>query len=181
MNERIERMKAQLKQGVTVHVAPLLYPTPSPLAERMVELLDIEAHDRILEPSAGTGQLLAPIRTSQLVTPPTAIEIDSNLCSALRANFGTSVDVRCCDFLEFKTETKFNKIVMNPPFNGGADIAHILHAVSMLEPCGRLVAICANGPRQIKTLKPLTGYWEPLPSGTFKHAGTNVNTVLLII
>jgi len=37
---------------------------------------------------------------------------------------------------------------MNPPFENGADIKHIQHAMKMLKPGGRLVAICANGPRQ---------------------------------
>jgi hypothetical protein len=50
---------------------------------------------------------------------------------------------------------------------------------------GRLVAICADGPRQNATLKPLAedsgGTWEPLPAGTFKEQGTGVNTVLLVI
>ena len=37
---------------------------------------------------------------------------------------------------------------MNPPFDHGADIRHIDHARRKLNPGGRLVAICAAGPRQ---------------------------------
>jgi hypothetical protein len=50
----------------------------------------------------------------------------------------------------------------------------------MLKPGGRLVAICANGPRQNDQLKPL-GTWEVLPADTFKEQGTNVNTALLVV
>jgi hypothetical protein len=74
---------------------------------------------------------------------------------------------------------------MNPPFVNGADIQHIKHAVTFLKPGGRLVAICANGPRQQAALKPLAeqsgGYWEDLPAGTFADQGTNVNTAMLVI
>jgi len=74
---------------------------------------------------------------------------------------------------------------MNPPFINGSDIKHIEHALKFLKPGGRLVAICADGPRQNATLKPIAedsgGFWEPLPAGTFKDQGTNVNTVLLTI
>jgi hypothetical protein len=54
-----------------------------------------------------------------------------------------------------------------------------------LKPGGRLVAICANGPRQNAILKPLAkesgGEWEDLPPDTFKSEGTSVRTALLSI
>jgi len=72
---------------------------------------------------------------------------------------------------------------MNPPFVNGQDIQHITHALHMLKPGGRLVAICANGPRQQEKLRPIVeqhgGRWESLPADTFKDSGTGVNTVLL--
>jgi hypothetical protein len=71
----------------------------------------------------------------------------------------------------------FDSVVMNPPFKDGADIKHIFHARSFLKQGGRLVAICAGGPRQTEKLKPLAETWEELPEGTF--AGTGVHAVLL--
>jgi len=72
---------------------------------------------------------------------------------------------------------------MNPPFANAQDIEHIQHAFSLLKVRGRLVAICANGPRQNDRLRPfveeLGGTWEVLPADTFKASGTSVNTVLL--
>jgi hypothetical protein len=74
---------------------------------------------------------------------------------------------------------------MNPPFANADDIKHIMHALKMLKPGGRLVAICANGPRQNDKLRPLVeargGIWEELPSDTFIGAGTGVRTVLLLL
>jgi len=52
---------------VKVAVAPQLFPTPPELAVRMVALAGIEAGDRVIEPSAGTGtwrgRSAAPSRT----------------------------------------------------------------------------------------------------------------------
>jgi hypothetical protein len=49
----------------------------------------------------------------------------------------------------------------------------------MLAPGGRLVALCADGPRQQERLRPLAETWEEIPAGTFQ--GTNVRSVLLTI
>src|SRR5258707_7477628 len=70
---------------------------------------------------------------------------------------------------------------MNPPFEDGSDIKHIMHALTMLKPGGKLVAICANGPRQNEKLQPMADTWEVLPSGTFKEQGTGVRTALLTV
>jgi hypothetical protein len=46
----------------------------------------------------------------------------------------------------------------------------------------RIVAICANGPRQNDKLRPIVeargGIWEELPSDTFISTSTSVRTVL---
>ena len=72
---------------------------------------------------------------------------------------------------------------MNPPSAQGADIAHIMHALPMLEAGGRLVALCANGPRQNAILRPMVeargGEQEDLPADTFKELGTGVRVALI--
>lgn len=59
------------------------------------------------------------------------------------------------------------------------DLRHIQHALTLLESGGILTAVCLNGPRQQKILRPLSDVWEPLPRGTFTN--TDVSTVLLRI
>jgi len=73
----------------------------------------------------------------------------------------------CADFLDCTTEQlrRFNRIVMNPPFVQGSDIAHIKHALHFLERDGRLVALCANGPRQQAELRPLATTWRSCLTG----------------
>ena len=77
----------------------------------------------------------------------------------------------------------FDAVLMSPPFAQCADIEHITHALAMLKPGGRLVALCANGPRQRASLRPMVeargGEWENLPAGTFKDEGTGVRVALI--
>jgi 16S rRNA G1207 methylase RsmC len=181
----LQAMREQLKTGVKVVAAPQLFPTPPDLATRMVEEADIQAGDDVLEPSAGTGSILRAIREATVMEmgatiSRTAVEINADLCDRLRAaDPGTTVVQS--DFLTCNGEIgTFDRILMNPPFERGADIAHIKHALRMLKPGGRLVAICAAGPRQREQLAPL-GRWEDLPEDTFKSEGTSVRTALLVI
>ena len=74
----------------------------------------------------------------------------------------------------------FDGVIMNPPFKQWRDIKHIKHALAFVRPGGRLVALCANGPRQREHLRPLADHWEELPAGTFKNEGTGVNVALLV-
>jgi protein-L-isoaspartate O-methyltransferase len=180
---KIEEMQSALKAGVQVITAPQLFPTPPALAERMVEEADILSGHSVLEPSAGTGAILAALPNVRPFGSVTAVEINATLAASLEQVADETI---CGDFLEQNGNLgTFDRIVMNPPFQNGTDIKHIQHAMKMLRPGGRLVAICANGPRQQATLKPLAensgGWYEDLPAGTFASQGTNVNTALLLI
>lgn len=170
-----EPSKFDALKGVKVEAiaAPQLFPTPAPLAKQAVELAQIEAGHRVLEPSAGTGNILAAISAADV----TAIEINADLCSRL-----TCKTVINRDFLQCNGELgAFDRVVMNPPFENGQDIKHIRHALGMLKPGGRLVAICANGPRQRAQLMPIADEWIDLPPGSFAASGTNVNAAMLVI
>lgn len=175
--EKVQAMKDVIRNGgVQVVVADQLFPTPTDLAARMVELADIEPGMRVLEPSAGTGRILDQLPAGCDVV---AVEVNPKLGGMLNAN-GRAIVIG--DFLKCTPDAlwgDFDRVVMNPPFGQAADIKHITTALDFLRPGGKLVAICAGGPRQNDQLKPLASYWEPLPAGTF--AGTNVNSVLMVI
>jgi hypothetical protein len=174
-----ERVRTALETGIQVVNAPQLFPTSPGLAQRMVELARIESHHSLLEPSAGTGNILKQIPSA--LPRVTAIEINASLVANLKRSF-PKVDVRQSDFLLCNGNLgTFDRILMNPPFLNGEDIKHILHAKGMLNANGLLVSLCANGPRQRETLKPVVSYWEDLPPGSFSDQGTNVNVALLII
>lgn len=178
LNDGVFRaMKETLKAGVKVAAVNQLFPTPPDIAAQAVELADIKPGHRILEPSAGTGNLALAMPGD---TVRWLVEINQSLADRL-TQFG---EVICADFMELEcneTTGTFDRIVMNPPFQNGDDVKHIKHAMSFLKPGGRLVAICANGPRQQEQLKPLASEWIDLPTGSFKEQGTGVNTAMLVI
>lgn len=149
--------------------------TPMQLAAQMVNMAQIEPGMRVLEPSAGKGNLLVHIpREAQIA----ACELDEELVKKLREEF-PHVNTVCGDFLVAYPAAPFDRIVMNPPFDHGADIKHIQHALTMLAEGGRMIAICGNGPRQREILQPLAFDYAELPDGTFSEEGTGVRTALL--
>jgi protein-L-isoaspartate O-methyltransferase len=171
-------MADALKAGVKVVSVPQLFPTPADLAARVVELADIQPGQTILEPSAGTASLIRAIKEADCGAKVYAVEINPTLAEAIRPQV---VDLRCADFLTLNGELgTFDRIIMNPPFANAKDIEHIEHALTKLNPGGRLVAICANGPRQRERLQPIADEWIDLPAGSFQEAGTNVNAAIVV-
>lgn len=183
---KFQALRETVKAGVQVVTAPQLFPTPPAIVARMVELADLFDGLRVLEPSAGSGQILGAICHGVFTLDVQAVEINAGCVRMLQAQKDagayTGASIMQADFLTLNGELgKFDRIKMNPPFANGADIKHIEHARHMLNLGGRLVAICANGPRQHDALKPIASQWEQLPPGTFKEQGTNVATVMLVI
>ncbi len=182
---KFDDLAEALKAGVKVVSAPQLFPTPPDLAARVVELADIRPGHTVLEPSAGTGNLVRAIRDAAPEAIITAVEINRELALALAQVLGGRAEgftATHADFLSLNGELgQFDRIVMNPPFERGADIDHIRHAYAKLKPGGRLVAICANGPRQRDELGEICTAWIDLPAGSFKEQGTNVNAAIVVI
>ena len=176
--KEFDALKQSLKDGIKIVVAEQLFPTPPAIAEMMVDYAEIEQTHRVLEPSAGTGNIIKAIgNNSRSITAVEINEVVAKQCYTV-SNMNLVID----DFLNCNGNLgKFNRIVMNPPFKNAEDIKHIKHALTFLEPGGVLVALCANGSRQQEALKPLAEHWEVLPEGSFKEAGTNVNVALMII
>jgi protein-L-isoaspartate O-methyltransferase len=187
------QLKESLKNGVKVVSAPQLFPTPPDVADQVVQLAEIEHNHRILEPSAGTGNLIAAVMRRDSCANVVAVEIRPAIAEQLRSRFGRgnyNCEIRCADFLDLYNSEfplhhndigTFDRIVMNPPFGNAADIKHIEHARTLLNPGGRLVAICANGPRQRERLEPIATAWIDLPDDTFKDQGTGVRTAIVVI
>ncbi len=163
---------------------PGFFPTPTHLAEHMVDLADIHKGMTVLEPSAGSGRIADAI-LSKSSTHPAVIEQSSMLADLLEKK---GHQVERGDFLEHKGE--YDRIVMNPPFENGQDITHVQHAYDLLKPGGRIVAIMGEGPF-FRSDKQATGFreWldenggtsEKLPEGTFKESNTGTNTRLVVI
>jgi len=183
---KFELMKQQLKGGVQVVSAPQLFPTPQPVIDLMIEKADIYSSHTVLEPSAGTGAIMREVLP--LCMTVKGIELNFDLAHALQKR---GFDVECRDFLEYRPSEKFGRILMNPPFEKGQDIDHVLHAFNnCLEEGGRLVAIMCAGPffRQDKKSTAFREWFdylgaevEDLPPNSFEQSGTGVNTKIVTI
>ncbi|EAA5258648.1 class I SAM-dependent methyltransferase [Salmonella enterica subsp. enterica] len=181
LRDRIQAMRARLDGRAPVaeiRASAQLFVTPEPVCQQLSDLAELNDSDRILEPEAGTGAILRAIRAAAPRARCDAVELNAELACHLRAAF-PGVNVWCGDFLDWQPESLYSKILMNPPFQHAQDIRHIQHALTLLESGGILTAVCLNGPRQQKILRPLSDVWEPLPRGTFTY--TDVSTVLLRI
>jgi protein-L-isoaspartate O-methyltransferase len=176
---KFDVLKDALKTGIQVVSAPQLFPTPPELAARLVRIANIREGHRVLEPSAGTGNLLRAIAELSKPDEVVAVEINSRLAGVGTQLLASRVIV--ADFLTLNGELgEFDRIVMNPPFEHGSDIKHIHHALEHLAPGGRLVAICSAGPRQRDAFSNAE-QWIDLPADSFKSEGTSVNTAIVVL
>lgn len=116
------------------------FPTPAHVAQRMARLARISKGDRVLEPSAGNGNL-ADAAAAEGGTVD-VIEISSQLRDILTAKGYNVVDH---DFMGFTPEAPYDAILMNPPFSKRQDAEHIMHAFGMLKGGGTLVAVAGEG------------------------------------
>lgn len=180
------------------------FPTPDAAANRLIGRANLwRPKDapplRVLEPSAGTGNLAfklagwtaADTRTGEKwrTCRVEAVEIQGEFCRIL-AGSGLLDRVYCNDFLALQPnpDHQFDRVVMNPPFDRERDIDHVTHALKFLKPDGELHAIMSAGVefRETKKAKAfralmerLHARWDDLPPGSFSEVGTNVNTVIL--
>ena len=180
--ERFDRIAGRHENGTApVAVSSFnLFPTPPAIAARMVELADIQPDDKVLEPSAGTGRILDALPAYCDVV---AVEISADIQPHLYARYPRAL-LKCGDFLTRSVSDlggPFDRVVMNPPFSRGEDVKHIRHAASMLKTGGLLVALCFDGVKQNKYLKPIATTWQQLEAGSFRSEGTGAGVVLLTI
>ena len=105
------------------------YPTESNLAIKMACMISPALSSRILEPSAGKGDLCDAIRgqfrhTNKRID---CIEPETELQHILS---GKGYDVIDSDFLSYSPTRQYDTILMNPPFSHGA--SHVLKAWDIL-------------------------------------------------
>ena len=118
---------------------PGFFPTPKPTIETMLDRADIEEGMEVLEPSAGKGDIADSLKEAGHT--PKVIEIRPALQDILQLK---GYEVVGTDFLEHTK--KYDRIVMNPPFEKGQDIDHVRHAYELLKSGGKLVSIMSESP-----------------------------------
>lgn len=113
--------------------------TKPELARRIVRWVNLRPGMRVLEPSAGAGAFVAPLLDYHGVTVE-ALEIDPEWAHKLTDDHRHVRDltVHNVDFLQWSPKVKFNLGIMNPPYEGGQDLGHVVHALDL---CERVVAL----------------------------------------
>lgn len=158
--------------------------TPHELANRVIELANIEPGMTVLEPSMGDGALVQPaLEAGALVT---GIDLRQPMFETLYQEF----NFRAGDFMHLTPENlgTFDRVVMNPPFSKQQDIDHVTHALEFVKPGGILVAIMSpswqfrmNGKSVLfRDLWSVAGGTvEDVPAGAFRVSGTDIRSTIV--
>lgn len=162
------------------------FPTPAAVVQRVIELAGIEPGMEVLEPSAGSGAIATAVAERGAVVD--CIERDSGYAAVLTES-GIARTLTVADFLTVPAEPRYDRVVMNPPFTKGADIAHVQHALRFLRPGGLLVSVMSwtvtFHTRKTAKFRALVeargGTVEAVAAGAFKESGTDVPTVIVTI
>jgi hypothetical protein len=114
-------MAQNLRRQAIFNRVPDFFPTPGTIIERMIEIANIEPWHRVLDPSAGGGDICVAVRNFG-VPNVHCFEINSDLIEALNL-FGFAPHGR--NFLTATPRPIYDRILMNPPYSKDAYIEHV--------------------------------------------------------
>jgi phospholipid N-methyltransferase len=169
---------------------PGYFPTPPAVVDRMLEEAELAPGQKILEPSAGKGNIADAIRDAEPGADLSVVEWSPGLNEILKLKGHNVVG---SDFLEHSAPAGgYDRILMNPPFEKRQDVEHVRRAYDLLAPGGRVVAIMSEGPffGSDRTAEDFRDWLDgslatavQLPAGSFYSSEnpTGVNTRLVVI
>lgn len=198
--EKIRNLEANLK----LRKIPGFFPTPESLIDLMIKETDgFHSGHLVLEPSAGKGDIAEALREHSPSAGLDVCEVNPELREILTLKGFNLVG---SDFMTYNPAHVYDRIYMNPPFEGTQDIDHVTHAYELLAPGGKLAAIVSEStffrtgerweafrnrffgdyssiPREPKNYTWKKNKAITLPDGSFKNAfnSTGVATRLVII
>jgi hypothetical protein len=155
--------------------------TPLKVVEQMIQYAKINENSRVLEPSAGIGNIADQIK--QITSNLNVCEQMYHFCELLKLKGHNVVGN---NFLEYNTDQKYDAVIMNPPFSDEQN--HIKHAYELLKPDGILVSISsphwtfANDKNSVEFrqwLENETYFTNDLPSGTFEMTGVTSKIIVI--
>lgn len=162
--------------------------TPPAEVAELVRALDLDPGMQVMEPEAGHGAIAMAMAELVGIENVRCYELmPENVAHLVRLGFTIS---SAQDFLSVQPEPVMDAVAMNPPFSGGRDIAHVLHAVKFLKPGGRLAAIMSPtwllaDTRKAESFRNFLSEHgaqvTKIDAGTFKDAGTNIETVRIVL
>jgi len=167
-------------RGLVGHKGFDFFPTPQHVAQKMAGYINPVPDMKILEPSAGIGNLCdAMVEAGATKDNITTVEPDCILREILSMK-GYRLTPSSDNFMDKQLQQcffeQFDAVIMNPPFSNKQDVEHVTAAYNCLKSGGRLVAIVSEGTMfrsDSKTASfrerfmPLLIVDEKLPAGTF--------------
>ena len=163
------------------------YPTPANLVRKMIDCVDWSRVRMMLEPSAGKGDILDGVKAAGHHCAMECAEIDPDLREVLR---GKKYLVAAEDFLSWDAQTRYDLIMMNPPFQNGE--YHLLHALDLMQHGGQIVCLLnaatmdnAESPSRRDLMHRLEKYKAEIKTipDAFKHAerAADVDVALIYV
>jgi hypothetical protein len=156
--------------------------TPSEIALTMIELADIDNNSRVLEPSAGIGNI-----ADQIKKFTNNVDVCEQMTSYSELLKLKGYNVVGYDFLKLDTYNTYDCIIMNPPFSDEQN--HLKHAYDLLKVGGKIISITSphwtfandKASQDFRSWFNEVGgeITEELESGTFEM--TNVRSQIVVI
>lgn len=113
------------------------------VARAFVRWCGIAAGDRVLEPSAGIGNVARAL--SHVGADLTCVELDVDRAAVLRSRFPAAVHT--ADFLAMGSGAfgprRFDSVAMNPPYEADGETRHLLHALRFADVARGIVRLVA--------------------------------------
>jgi hypothetical protein len=161
------------------------FETPDWVADKMISDIGLPENCWALEPSAGLGAIVRRMIAAQPHVKLFCVEQNAERCAELLKI--PNISVCCDDFSHADTAVLYDRVVMNPPFK--FEIEHIYKAYHWLKPGGKLASVCSEAVFQRED-EPSRGFQRSveahgrsvkLPTNTFRHKGTSVDTRLVYL
>jgi hypothetical protein len=156
--------------------------TPSEIALQMIELAEIDNNSRVLEPSAGIGNI-----ADQIKKFCNNVDVCEQMYSYQELLKLKGYNIVGSDFLQYNNYNYYDCVIMNPPFS--QETIHIKHAFDMLKAGGKLIAISSphwtfandKGSKEFREWFNEMGgeIAEELESGTFEMTGARSNIIVI--
>lgn len=120
--------------------------TPSWIARRLALWLPVEPTGLVLEPSAGSGELVEGlVRAGWPIERIVAVELDPEWCAHLRRRFPDLAVIEG-DFLGAEVQqqiewSSIRHVLTNPPYEGGLDVAFLDACLNNLDVDGHVAVL----------------------------------------
>lgn len=162
------------------------FPTPDEVADKILKLAFINGDCDVLEPSAGTGNLIKDLNEYKSLT----------CCELIKSNFDKLNNLLLIkqnafaynsDFLSTNFEKRFDRIIMNPPFGKANSLAikHFDKAFKHLNDKGVIVGVFSSSIR--RNTKFMNKYQQykcvliDMRKDAFAKSGTLASTSLFVV